>query len=110
VRGTGSAFLFAMGTIVSKTLAEGEVLVIDTNSVVGWEDTVKLGIKTTGGCFTCCCGGEGLFNTTLKGPGKVYIQSYSREKFAMALMALAGPGGKGGGGGGAPATPDEMDR
>ena len=45
VKGTGSAFLTAMGTILTKELAEGEVLVVDTNSVVAWQDTVKLGIK-----------------------------------------------------------------
>jgi uncharacterized protein (AIM24 family) len=45
VDGTGSAFLFAMGTILTKELAEGEVLVIDTNSVVGWQESVQLGIK-----------------------------------------------------------------
>jgi len=68
--------------------------------------------RTAGGCCTCCCGGEGMFNTTLTGPGRVYIQSYSREKFVMALMALGGGGGgKGGGGGGrAPAQAAEMDR
>lgn len=45
IAGTGSAFLFAMGTILTKELAEGEVLVVDTNSVVGWQDSVQLGIK-----------------------------------------------------------------
>ena len=53
-----------------------------------------------------------LFNTTLTGPGRVYIQSYSKEKFMMALMMLGGGGGKGGGGGGggAPAEAAEMER
>ena len=71
-----------------------------------------LSCRTAGGCCTCCCGGEGLFNTTLTGPGRVYIQSYSKEKFMMALMMLGGGGGKGGGGGGggAPAEAAEMER
>jgi uncharacterized protein (AIM24 family) len=34
-----------MGTIVSKDLADGEVLVMDTNALVAWQDTAKLGIK-----------------------------------------------------------------
>ena len=30
---------------------------------------------------TCCCAGEGLFNTKLTGPGEVFLQSYSHGKF-----------------------------
>jgi len=109
--GTGTSFVSAMGTILKKTLTEGEVLVVDTNSVVAWQDSVVLGIKAVGGCCTCCCGGEGMFNTTLTGPGDVYIQSYSREKFGAALMMIAQTqGGGGGGAGGAPAVADEMTR
>jgi hypothetical protein len=53
-----------------------------------------------------------MFNTTLTGPGRVYIQSYSREKFMLALMSLgaAGGGGGGGGGSGGPSEAAEMER
>jgi uncharacterized protein (AIM24 family) len=30
--------------------------------------------KVNKGCLTCCCGGEGLTNTQLKGPGLVILQ------------------------------------
>lgn len=109
VHGSGMAFLSAMGTIMKKNLAAGETLVVDTNSIVAWEESVELNIRLAGGCCTICCGGEGLFNTTLTGPGDVYIQSYSRERFAAALAAIAGPK-NGGGEGGAPATAEEMER
>ena len=33
-----------------------------------------------------CCGGEGIFNTTLTGPGLVIIQSMSFEKYRRALI------------------------
>jgi len=113
IGGTGTAFLSAMGTVIEKTLEQGETLVVDTNSLVAWESSVKLGLKSTGCCScACCCGGEGLFNTTLSGPGKVYIQSYSREKFAAAIQSLMPPQNKDGPGeeGGAPAVADEMER
>ena len=42
---------------------------------------VKCYVRTTGGCCTCCCAGEGLFNTKLTGPGEVFLQSYSHGKF-----------------------------
>ena len=68
---------------------------------MAWEESAKLGIRTAGGCCTCCCGGEGMFNTTLTGPGKVVFQSMSIEKFkaALSIAAQQNQGGEGGGGG-----------
>lgn len=86
----GTAFVSAMGTILQKELGHGETIVIDTNSLVAWQDSVDLGVRRAGGCCTCCCGGEGLFNTTLTGPGHIYIQSMSKEKFRAALAVAAG--------------------
>jgi uncharacterized protein (AIM24 family) len=83
--GTGVIFLAASGTIAQKTLAPGEKLIIDSESLVGFQETVKLGITTTGGCCSCCCGGEGLFNTTVEGPGLIMIQSMSFEKYKKAV-------------------------
>ena len=90
VTGSGTVFLSAMGTILQKDLAPGEVIVIDTHSLVAWQESATLGIRRAGGCCTCCCGGEGLFNTTLTGPGHIYMQSMSAEKFkrALALQAI----------------------
>lgn len=115
VSGSGTAFLNAMGTIMKKNLADGETIVVDTNSIVAWESTATLGIKTAGGCCTCCFGGEGMFNTTVTGPGDVYIQSYSLQKFTAYLKSVAPAGGgaagaAGAAAGGAPAVADEMDR
>ena len=38
-----------------------------------------------GGLCTICCGGEGLFNTVVTGPGNVYLQSMSFERYRAAL-------------------------
>ena len=81
IKGDGMAFIGAMGVITHKTLAPGETLLVDTNSLVSWEDSVEFDVRTTGGCCTCCCAGEGLFNTKLTGPGEVFLQSYSHGKF-----------------------------
>ena len=69
------AFLNAGGTLVFKDLKEGETVTIDAGSLVGFEDSAKLGCSFNGGFCTCCCGGEGCFSTTIKGPGRVYMQS-----------------------------------
>ena len=67
VSGDGTAFLAAMGTLQTKRLDVGEVLIVDTHSLVAWEETVTMGIRQNANCCTCCCGGEGFFNTTLTG-------------------------------------------
>lgn len=106
IKGTdGVTFLNAGGTILQRTLQAGEVLKVDTNSVVGWESSVTFGIKSNGGCTNCCCAGEGLFSTTLTGPGTVWLQSQSIEKLRLGIAKQAAKqgGNKNGGGGGGPA-------
>ena len=114
VEGEGTAFLGAMGEILMKYVPEGETVVVDTESIVAWEDTVKLSFRKAGGCCAMCCGGEGMFNSTLEGPGTIFIQSYSYDKFkrfaagwVMANQAKALSGG-------GPSAPDfdapEYDR
>jgi len=73
--GKGWVFLAAHGTIIEKQLSPGEELVVDTNSVVAVSNSVSVDVRRTGGCMTCCFGGEGLFNTSLKGPGRVIMSS-----------------------------------
>ncbi len=69
------AFLNAGGTIVFKNLNPGETITIDKGSLVGFEDSARMGCRFNGNFFTCLCGGEGCLSTTLTGPGKVYMQS-----------------------------------
>lgn len=88
VKGDGTVFLTAGGTVVQKSLAENEEIIVDTNSVVGYQEGVKFGLKRTGGCCVCCCGGEGLFNTALTGPGLVILQSMSFEKYKQSLAPI----------------------
>lgn len=102
--GTGTVFFAAGGTILMKTLAEGETIVVDETSLVGYQESATLGIRVSGGCCTCCCAGEGLFLTTITGPGMVILQSMSFEKYKAAVappvQGGAGGGDAGGGGGG----------
>ena len=68
LKGDGIAFIGAMGVLTHKVLAPGEKLIVDTNSVVAWEETVEYGVKkNSGGLCMCCCGGEGFFSTQLTG-------------------------------------------
>jgi hypothetical protein len=76
----GFAFLAASGTILEKDLAQGEIIVVSTGCVVGFSKNVTLGVRSNGGCCVCCFSGEGLFSTTLEGPGKVMLQSMPIDK------------------------------
>ncbi len=84
--GTGSAFLHCCGDIIEMTLAPGEVVKVETGLVVGFEKTVDYSIAMAGGVSTVLFGGEGLFLTTLTGPGKVILQSMDLAKLAAALV------------------------
>jgi len=88
VKGDGVGYLVAMGTLVKKTLAAEDTIVVDTNSLVAWESTAKLGVRMAGLPCTVCCSGEGCCNTTVSGPGEVYIQSMSWESFQKQMMVI----------------------
>jgi len=83
--GKGIAFIHACGDLIEMDLKDGEKIKVDTGSVVGWEESVDYDISRVKGIKTIFFGGEGLFLTTLKGPGKVIIQSMTLHNLAMAL-------------------------
>jgi len=84
--GTGNAFLHCCGDIIEMTLKPGEVIKVQTGLVVGFENTVQYDIALAGGITTALFGGEGLFVTTLTGPGNVVLQSMDIAKIAASLI------------------------
>lgn len=84
--GTGKAFIHACGDFIEFTLEPDQVLKVDTGSVVGWDTSVTYDIERVKGIKTMFFGGEGLFLTTLRGPGKVIIQSLDLGRLAYALQ------------------------
>lgn len=113
VSGSGTAFLNAGGTVVKKSLAPGEALLVDSDAVVAFSNGVGYDVKQVGSFLTCCCGNEGCFNTELVGEGAggyVYLQSLSYEKLMKILLKGQGKAGKDkGGDGGAPGI-EEIER
>ncbi|MEA3487911.1 MAG: TIGR00266 family protein [Euryarchaeota archaeon] len=83
--GTGSVFIHACGDFIEFDLQQGQSMKVDTGSVVGWEGTVSYDIQKVPGIKTMFFGGEGLFMTTLTGPGKIIIQSMTLHNLAAAL-------------------------
>jgi len=86
IAGEGTAFLHCCGDIVALTLKPGEVVKVQTGLVVGFDHTVAYDIALAGGITTALFGGEGLFVTTLTGPGCVVLQSVDLAKIANALI------------------------
>jgi len=86
MRGNGIAFLHCCGDIIEMRLTEGEIVKVQSGLVVGFEDSVSFDVTLAGGITTALFGGEGLFLTTLTGPGKVVLQSMDITKIANALI------------------------
>ena len=86
--GKGQLFLEVDGDPVIKELAPGEILKVDTGDVVGFENTVAYEIETVKGLGNIVFGGEGLFLTRLKGPGKVILQTQNFNDFAGRILSM----------------------
>jgi len=84
--GTGIAFVAACGDFNVVDLKPGEVYKVSTGNAVAWQESVKYDISAAGGIKTAMFGGEGLFVTTLTGPGKIIIQSMTLADLANSLI------------------------
>lgn len=85
ITGPGKVFLEIDGEVVKKELKEGEKLKVDNGYVAAMTSTANLDIETVPGLKNIMFGGEGLFVTTVKGPGTVYLQSMPVSKLASML-------------------------
>ena len=83
--GRGVAFAEIDGELVEYTLAPGQQIVVDTGNVAGFEPTVSMDIQQVPGLKNMFLGGEGIFNTLLTGPGKVWLQTMPISNVAMAI-------------------------
>jgi uncharacterized protein (AIM24 family) len=87
ITGTGTVFLESTGTIVQKVLQAGETVLVDTECVLAFAQSCKLDLRRAGGVLGMLGGGEGIFNTTLTGPGLVIMVSMNQKVFLEALAA-----------------------
>ncbi len=89
LEGDGLTFLHAGGTIIERTLGPGETLRVDTGCIVGLESHVSYDIEFVGGVKSAIFGGEGFFFATLRGPGKVWLQSLPFSRLAGRIWQAA---------------------
>lgn len=83
--GRGMAFVEIDGELVEYELGPGEQLVVDTGNVAGFTAGVQMDIQAVSGVKNALLGGEGLFNTILTGPGKVWLQTMPICSVAMSI-------------------------
>ena len=62
-----------------------ETLRIDTGCIVAYEPSLDFDIEAAGSLKSMVFGGEGLFLATIKGTGKVWLQSMPIRKLIRAL-------------------------
>ena len=87
--GDGKAFVHAGGTIIEKQL-RNEVLRVDTGCVVAFEPGLEFSVARAGGLKSMVFGGEGLLLATLRGTGRVWLQSMPVKKLIRALAPTGG--------------------
>lgn len=86
IEGDGLAFAHAGGYVLERNLQHGEILKVDTGCVVAYTASVDFDIELVKGVRNWVFGGEGLFFATLRGPGKVWIQSLPISRLAGKMM------------------------
>ena len=85
--GPGTAFVEIAGLIREYQLQPGEVLKVDPGHIAMYEPTVDYDIQRVSGLKNVLFSGEGLFLATLKGPGKVWLQSMPLANLAQKLQS-----------------------
>ena len=96
LQGDGLAFIHAGGTIYQRDLAPGETMRVDTGCIVAFQPSVDYDIQMVGGIKSALFGGEGLFFATLRGPGRIWLQSLPLSRLAARITAASPRTGRGG--------------
>ncbi len=86
IRGNGMVFIEIDGSCTIYDLKAGESLILDTGYLAAMSETCSMEIEAIKGAKNVLFGGEGMFNTKVTGPGKVYVQSMPISNVANALM------------------------
>lgn len=73
--GQGTAFVEIDGSVINYNLAPGQQMIIDTGYLVAMDSTVHMDVQQVPGLKNKLLGGEGLFNTVVTGPGRIWLQT-----------------------------------
>ena len=94
LEGDGMVFVHAGGYVIERELVAGEMLRVDTGCIVAFTQQIQYDIQFIRGIKNVMFGGEGLFYATLRGPGKVWIQTIPISRLASRILSYAAPQGR----------------
>ncbi|GAB4569926.1 MAG: TIGR00266 family protein [Anaerolineae bacterium] len=83
--GPGMAFVEIAGEVVQYELQPGQVMKVDPGHIAMYEPTVDYDVEMVRGVTNMFFGGEGLFLATLRGPGRVWLQTMPLANLAGAI-------------------------
>lgn len=83
ISGNGIAFAEFDGHVVEYVLQPGQQIIVDSGYLAAMESTCQMDIQTVSGFKNVMFGGEGLFNTVVTGPGRIWLQT-------MPIYSVAG--------------------
>ena len=85
--GSGIVFLEVDGSAHEYEIPAGDCKIVDTGYVAAMSESCTMEIRTVKGVANALFGGEGFFNTEVRGPGKVILQSMPIASTAMQLYS-----------------------
>jgi uncharacterized protein (TIGR00266 family) len=91
--GPGDVLIKGGGTVIQKDLLPGERLRVTSGSIVAFESSVEYDIQMLPGIKNAMFGGEGLFVTTLQGPGQVWLQGMPPDRMIAEISRRMPSGG-----------------
>ena len=89
LEGDGLCFVHAGGHVLERDLRSDEMLKVDTGCIVAFTQSVDYDIQFVGGIKNTLFGGEGVFFATLRGPGRVWIQTLPISRLAGRILSYA---------------------
>lgn len=85
ISGQGTVFAEFDGHVVEYELALGQQIVVDTGHLAAMTASCQMDIRSVPGVKNMLFGGEGIFNTIITGPGRVWLQTMPISNVAGVL-------------------------
>ena len=92
VSGSGIVFTEFDGHVVEYDLAPGQTIIVDTGYLAAMDATCSMDVQTVPGIKNALFGGEGIFNTVITGPGRIYLQTMPASAVAGAIQPYIATG------------------
>ena len=86
--GSGLLFIEIDGTAIEYDLNPGEEMVVNTGNLVAMSSSCHIDVVSVKGIKNKFLGGEGFFNTVVKGPGHVIVQTMPISTLAESLSGF----------------------